>query len=160
VSASFQTLGLINFCVFQFRSTLMESHLSNIRLSCAVISFPAKMAEICCLKTGEYAQFNYCHQFWEYLFQYGRNKTHGWLFMRQSQWNLASLENFRKIFQLYSTKTGGRIWKLNVLDRFKTNFDHFDGTSDELRKVCWIWNCEKCDYDMQRKRKMLRKRSI
>jgi hypothetical protein len=55
-----------------------------------VISFSAKMVEIR-VKTVENAQFNFRHQFWPNFFQFGRNSTHDWFYLRRFGLDSASL---------------------------------------------------------------------
>jgi hypothetical protein len=64
-----------------------------------VILFSAKMVEIR-LKTVEYAQFNFRHRFWPNFFQFDRNSTHDWFFVRRFGLNSASLGKFPPILAL------------------------------------------------------------
>jgi hypothetical protein len=91
--------------------------------TCTVISFSAKMVEIR-FKRVEYAQFSFRHRFWPNFFQFGRNSTHDWFYMRRFGLNSASLEKFRPILALVPPKLVAEI-QLRAFDRFKMNFGHF-----------------------------------
>jgi hypothetical protein len=69
------------------------------------------------LKTVEYAQFNFRHRFWQNFFQFGRNSTHDWFYVRQFGLNSTSLENFPPILALVPPKLVAEI-QLRVFDHF------------------------------------------
>jgi hypothetical protein len=69
------------------------------------------------LKTVEYAQFNFRHRCWPNFFQFGRNSSHDWFFMRRFGLNSASLEKFPPILVLVPPKSVAGI-QLRVFDRF------------------------------------------
>jgi hypothetical protein len=102
------------------RLNLVFKSLESLFSVHTVISFSVEIR----IKTVEYTQFNFRHRFWPNFFQFGRNSTLDWFYMRRFGLNSASLEKFRPILALVPPKSVAEIL-LRAFNRFYTNFDHF-----------------------------------
>jgi hypothetical protein len=85
----------------------------HFKFLCTIIFWPEIR-----LETVKRAKFNFRHRFWSNIVQNGRNKTHGWFFVRRFGQNSASLEKFRPLLVVVRSKLVAET-ELRAFDRFR-----------------------------------------